>query len=240
MGAACEGFTFHSSEPRPGTAVWAYFKGSGSSPVASVDWHTYYRPNSPTPGRTEVWFGPLHGAPPPLVSRVNNRSCTNSAGGVLWLRVWVSLAGAECVFSAGWSCRVSLAGFESVSLFRVTAGELQTDGQEGYGTGCMVAGGDVAVVLFNRNNVTERITAWWEHVGLPAGRPMAALELWTRLPLGTHSHSIQASVAPHGCVMLRLSCGRSSSSPYRAVDRAPPPGRYHALATPLRGGADMR
>lgn len=161
LGAACEGFTFHSSEPWPGTAVWAYFKGSGSSPVASVDWHTYYRPNSPTPGRTEVWFGPLHG-------------------------------------------------------------------------------GDVAVVLFNRNNVTERITAWWEHVGLPAGRPMAALELWTRLPLGTHSHSIQASVAPHGCVMLRLSCGRSSSSPYSAVDRAPPPGRYHALATPLRGGVDMR
>lgn len=91
----------------------------------------------------------------------------------------------------------------------------------------------MALVLFNRNNVTERITAWWEDVGLRADTPMAALELWTREELGVHTHSLQATVAPHGCVMVRLYTPRSRA--VAAARSAPaPPGAVALGTTPSR------
>ena len=99
--------------------------------------------------------------------------------------------------------------------------------------GSGLTGGDVAVVLFNRNNVTERITAWWEDVGLRADTPMAALELWTREELGTHTHSLQATVAPHACVMVRLYTPRGTA--VAAAGSAPaPPGALALGTTPPR------
>lgn len=72
-----------------------------------------------------------------------------------------------------------------------------------------LAGGAVAVTLFNeRSNVTE---GWirWEDVGLPPG-PATVRDLWAHRDLGAHTDTgayadrFTTAVPPHGVVMLRI------------------------------------
>ena len=67
-----------------------------------------------------------------------------------------------------------------------------------------LAGGDVAVVLFNRGLLPARITARWVDVGLPASAPARVRDVWERADRGDFVGSFASAVPSHGVVMLRL------------------------------------
>ena len=67
-----------------------------------------------------------------------------------------------------------------------------------------LAGGERAVVLFNRGNKPMKITATWEELGYGPAARLHAQDLWTKKDLGTLVGKVEATVAPHDVVMVRL------------------------------------
>lgn len=68
-----------------------------------------------------------------------------------------------------------------------------------------VQGGALAVILLNRNNITETVVAHWVDLGLDVATPMLVRDLWAHTNLGYLSGSYSAKVPVHGCVMITLS-----------------------------------
>ncbi len=66
-----------------------------------------------------------------------------------------------------------------------------------------LAGGAMAVILFNRGDAPVRIQVGWTELGWPA-RGVAVRDLWQKRDMGSWPASYSAEVAPHGVVMLRL------------------------------------
>jgi len=67
-----------------------------------------------------------------------------------------------------------------------------------------LAGGDRAVLLFNRGSTPAQITASWEQLGYPAKLKAKLRDLWAHRDLGTRAGSYSATVEPHGVVMVRV------------------------------------
>jgi hypothetical protein len=70
-----------------------------------------------------------------------------------------------------------------------------------------LAGGDLAVVLWNRGfcGSHSKLSANWTTLGLPAGQKMAARDLFLQADLGTFVDSVAGFVDIDGVLMLRLS-----------------------------------
>ena len=67
-----------------------------------------------------------------------------------------------------------------------------------------LAGGAVAVLLFNRGEAPARIRATAEQLGMPLKNGATMRDLWTHRDVGQWKGSFETTVAPHGVVMLRL------------------------------------
>jgi alpha-galactosidase len=65
-----------------------------------------------------------------------------------------------------------------------------------------LAGGAVAVGLFNRGTATTRMTARWQDLGLEGRRQVR--DLWAHAPRGTADGEVSGDVPPHGVALLRL------------------------------------
>jgi len=70
-----------------------------------------------------------------------------------------------------------------------------------------LAGGDLAVVLWNRGvcGTHRQLTVSWASLSLPAGQPMAARDLFGRKALGTFTGNLSGWVDPDDVLMVRLS-----------------------------------
>jgi alpha-galactosidase len=66
-----------------------------------------------------------------------------------------------------------------------------------------LAGGERALVLFNRGSVEAPIAFDWEDIGFAPDMTLAVRDLWEHKDLGTFTKRFEARVAPHGVVMLR-------------------------------------
>jgi alpha-galactosidase len=75
-----------------------------------------------------------------------------------------------------------------------------------------LAGGDAAVVLFNRGAVATEIRTTAGELGLPKGRAHGVRDLWTHQD-NTSAGTIAADVPPHGAVMLRVSTAGAQATP---------------------------
>ncbi|MEI5689006.1 glycoside hydrolase family 27 protein [Sphingomonas kyungheensis] len=64
--------------------------------------------------------------------------------------------------------------------------------------------GGRALLLFNRGDTPAAIAADWTMLGLPRQVRMEVRDLWAHKSLGKRSGRFEASVAPHGVVMVRL------------------------------------
>jgi hypothetical protein len=75
-----------------------------------------------------------------------------------------------------------------------------------------LANGDVAVILFNRNNpAPANITATWPMLGIAPGTQMRARDLWAHADLpGTFDSSVSGVADVHGVVVLRLSAAAAA------------------------------
>lgn len=69
--------------------------------------------------------------------------------------------------------------------------------------GPLAANRAAAVVLLNRAQSTQSITARWNEVGLPGGLAEVR-DLWARKSLGTFSESFTGSVPSHASMMLKI------------------------------------
>ena len=68
-----------------------------------------------------------------------------------------------------------------------------------------LAGGDRAVVLFNRGEAAKSMSVDWEVLQLPTGLKASVKDLWSKsVRKGVKGH-YSAEVAPHGVVMVRIS-----------------------------------
>ncbi|HXY49553.1 MAG TPA: glycoside hydrolase family 27 protein [Terriglobales bacterium] len=67
-----------------------------------------------------------------------------------------------------------------------------------------IAGGDRAVLLFNRGAEEQVITAKWEDLGYPAHLSAAVRDLWQGKDLGKFTGNFAAKVASHGVVMVTV------------------------------------
>jgi alpha-galactosidase len=65
-----------------------------------------------------------------------------------------------------------------------------------------LAGGALAVGLFNRGSAATRMTARWQDLGLEGRRQVR--DLWAHAPRGTADGEVSGDVPPHGAVLLRL------------------------------------
>jgi alpha-galactosidase len=70
-----------------------------------------------------------------------------------------------------------------------------------------LAGGSMAVVLFNRGDAPVRIHVGWSELGWPV-RPTTVRDLWQKRDVGSFRDGYSAEVAPHGVVMIKLGPGR--------------------------------
>lgn len=68
-----------------------------------------------------------------------------------------------------------------------------------------LSGGDIAVVLFNRSNKPENITALWSDIGLSPGTKANAREVWLHKDLGAFQGSFTSLVGSHDVVAIHLS-----------------------------------
>ena len=70
-----------------------------------------------------------------------------------------------------------------------------------------LSGGDIVVLLFNRGNTTEDITASWSDIGLNSSAIVVdVLDLWTgQARPSPVTGSLTARVASHDCSVFRLS-----------------------------------
>ena len=66
-------------------------------------------------------------------------------------------------------------------------------------------GGNVAVVLLNRNTSSANITANWSNIGISGSASVR--DLWSHSNVGSFNGSYTANVAGHGVVMLKISPG---------------------------------
>jgi len=66
------------------------------------------------------------------------------------------------------------------------------------------AGGNRAVLLFNRGAAGQEITANWEDLGYPAHLSAALRDLWQGKDLGKFTGKFSAKVASHGVVMVTV------------------------------------
>jgi alpha-galactosidase len=64
--------------------------------------------------------------------------------------------------------------------------------------------GGRAVLLFNRGDAPATIGADWTMLGLPRSVRMQVRDLWAHKDLGKRAGRYEATVAPHGVVMVRL------------------------------------
>jgi alpha-galactosidase len=62
--------------------------------------------------------------------------------------------------------------------------------------------GSRAVVLFNRNTSAASITVNWSEIGISGSAQVR--DLWAHAERGTFTNSYSASVAGHGCVMVKI------------------------------------
>jgi len=67
-----------------------------------------------------------------------------------------------------------------------------------------VADGSRAVILWNRGSEASTLSATWETIGLFPGTRARVRDLWQHADLGSLAERVQAKVAPHGVVMLRV------------------------------------
>ncbi|MCP3803164.1 NPCBM/NEW2 domain-containing protein [Allokutzneria sp. A3M-2-11 16] len=101
-----------------------------------------------------------------------------------------------------------------------------------------LAGGDVAVALFNRGPYTTEIRTSAAELGLPFAHRYAVRDLWLHGPSMTRGE-IAASVPPHGVALLRVSAGAAGleervtlSGDASFVE----PGKKTVVRVNLRGG----
>jgi len=66
-----------------------------------------------------------------------------------------------------------------------------------------LAGGDIAVTLFNRSKDEAKITVKWADLAIPAKRK--ARDLWLHQNVDVSAAEYSATVAGHAVVMLRIS-----------------------------------
>ena len=67
-----------------------------------------------------------------------------------------------------------------------------------------LAGGDRAVLLFNRGAAPAEISFNWDKLGLPAKMKLRVRDLWAHKDLGPRGGAFSATVEPHGVRMFRL------------------------------------
>jgi alpha-galactosidase len=67
-----------------------------------------------------------------------------------------------------------------------------------------LAGGDRAVVLFNRGADAKTVSVDWDALQLPAGLKASVKDLWSKSVKKGVKGSYSAEVAPHGVVMVRI------------------------------------
>jgi alpha-galactosidase len=67
-----------------------------------------------------------------------------------------------------------------------------------------LAGGAIAVLLFNRGDQPATIRATAEQLGVAPGLRGKVRDLWAHKDAGPWAGSIESTVAPHGVVMLRV------------------------------------
>ena len=68
----------------------------------------------------------------------------------------------------------------------------------------LAARSQVAVVLLNRRETSEEVTANWAEIGLKPG-PAAVRDLWEKRDLGVSVDHYSKLVPPHGAVMIKVS-----------------------------------
>jgi alpha-galactosidase len=66
--------------------------------------------------------------------------------------------------------------------------------------------GSKAVGLFNRGRTPMKITAKWSDVGV-SGKQIVR-DLWRQKDVGTFEKQFQATVPPHGVVLVKLRAGK--------------------------------
>jgi alpha-galactosidase len=67
-----------------------------------------------------------------------------------------------------------------------------------------LSGGNVAVVLLNRNEQMAEISFTFDQVGLTSQTTCLVRDLWQHANLGSFAGSFSANVKPHGVVMVTL------------------------------------
>ena len=105
-------------------------------------------------------------------------------------------------------------------------------GQEVWGG--PLANGDVAVILFNRQNMTANITLDFSaHLGLNAQTSVAIRDLVTHADLGSFSSTYSVALAMHASQTLRLTISSAASASRK--------GKLHAAMTAaMVGGGGSR
>jgi len=67
-----------------------------------------------------------------------------------------------------------------------------------------LGGGDIAVVLFNRDSSVQSITAAFVDIGLAVTDTVRVRDVWKKENIGTASGNITAMVNSHGAAFFRL------------------------------------
>jgi alpha-galactosidase len=67
-----------------------------------------------------------------------------------------------------------------------------------------LAGGARAVILFNRGDAEQEITANWTDLYYPSNLSATVRDLWQKKDLGKFSGKFSATVASHGVVMVTV------------------------------------
>jgi alpha-galactosidase len=67
-----------------------------------------------------------------------------------------------------------------------------------------LAGGDRAVVLFNRGTDARSISVAWDQLQYPAGLRVSVKDLWSKAISKNLKSKVSATVKPHGVVMVRI------------------------------------
>jgi len=69
-----------------------------------------------------------------------------------------------------------------------------------------LTGNSYAVILLNRSNDSEMITAYWSNIGIKQGTSCMVRDLWAKQNRGSSTNTYSARVVSHGVVMVKLSC----------------------------------
>jgi alpha-galactosidase len=64
--------------------------------------------------------------------------------------------------------------------------------------------GGRAVILLNRGESEQEITANWEDLGYPTSVSASVRDLWQHKEMGKFTGKFSAKVAPHGVVMVTV------------------------------------